>query len=368
MSGGYSMEKEQASISKSSRSKWQLFEVIGILLVFGSLILLLFAPNSLSALFDTIIKEVKPIVVDIFLTSEVGIAIIVSVIVGRILERLGFTDGLIRLFVPIMKWFKINPSVIIPSVYNILGDINAAGKISGPILVKANATKAEQKIAVATMIQSPQSFATFVLGLIALSAFNINAFPLVILSIFVPIIVVPFLLSRTIYRDTKKVELEELPRFTPTTKFLQTIFSSAKEGVELLFLIIIPAVAAVFFFIGALKFIGVWDVIESSLSSVLTFLSIEPATGIVSILAAPTLAVAQLADLASTIDPRLIVGSFVLANSGLPLSVIFGQVPATWAETSSLNERETLEAAIIGMILRFITACVLGYFLTPFLV
>ena len=46
------MEKEQASISKSTRSKWQLFEVIGILLVFGSLILLLFAPNSLSALFD----------------------------------------------------------------------------------------------------------------------------------------------------------------------------------------------------------------------------------------------------------------------------------------------------------------------------
>lgn len=54
------------------------------------------------------------------------------------------------------------------------------------------------------------------------------------------------------------VELEELPRFTPTTGFFQTIFASAKEGAELLFLIIIPAVAAVFFFIGPLKFIGVW--------------------------------------------------------------------------------------------------------------
>ena len=362
------MEKNQAPIPKTTRSKWQLFEVIGMLLVFGSLFLLLFAPHSLSELFNTIIKEVKPIVVDIFLTSEVGIAIIVSVIVGRLLERLGFTDGLIRIFVPIMKWFKINPSVIIPSVYNILGDINAAGKISGPILVKAKATKAEQKIAVATMIQSPQSFATFVLGLIALTAFNITAFPLVILSIFVPIIVVPFILSRTIYRDTKKVDLEDLPRFTPNTRFLQTIFSSAKEGAELLFLIIIPAVAAVFFFIGALKFMGVWSLIESSLSSMLTYLSIEPSSGIVSILAAPTLAVAQLADLASTIDPRLVVGSFVLANSGLPLSVIFGQVPVTWAESSGLIEREVFGAAIIGMVLRFITACVLGYFLTPFLV
>ncbi|MCM3768702.1 hypothetical protein [Neobacillus niacini] len=362
------MEKEQARTAKTARSRWQLIEIIGILLVFSSLVVLLFAPNSLSKLFDTMIKEVKPVVVDIFLTSEVGIAIIVSVVVGRLLERLGFTDGLIRLFVPIMKWFKINPSVIIPSVYNILGDINAAGKISCPILVKANATKAEQKIAVATMIQSPQSFATFVLGLIALTAFGIRAFPLVILSIFMPIIVVPFLLSRTIYRDTKKVDIEELPRFTPNTRFLNTIFSSAKEGVELLFLIIIPAVAAVFFFIGALKFFGLWGPIESGLSSVLTLLSIEPGTGIVSILAAPTLAVAQLADLASTIDPRLIVGSFVLANSGLPLSVIFGQIPVTWAETSNLNEREALEAAIIGMVLRFITACVLGYFLTPFLV
>lgn len=351
-----------------SRKKWSTFEVVGILLVFLSLALLLFAPNSLSQLFDTMIKEVKPIVVDTFLTSEVGIAIIVSVIVGRLLERLGFTDGLIRLFVPIMKWFKINPSVIIPSVYNILGDINAAGKIAGPILVKANATKAEQKIAVATMIQSPQSFATFVLGLIALAAFGINAFPLVILSIFIPIILVPWILSKTLYRDTQKVELDALPRFTPKTRMLDTIFSSAKEGVELLFLTIIPAVAVVFFFIGMFKFLGIWSPIETGMASILTFLSIEPSTGIVSVLAAPTLAVAQLAEVASNIPPSLIVGSFVLANSGLPLSVIFGQVPVTWAQSSGLNEKEVLGAAIVGMIIRIITACLLGYFLTPLLV
>ncbi|WP_318618040.1 hypothetical protein [Sporosarcina sp. YIM B06819] len=364
------MDKKQTIYSKgkSPRSKWYPFEVIGVLLVCMSLIILLFAPNSLAQFFNTIIGEVKLIVVDVFLTSEVGVAIIVSVIFGRLLERLGFTDGLIRLFVPVMKWLKINPAVIIPSVYNILGDINAAGKISGPILVKARATKAEQKIAIATMIQSPQSFATLVLGLITLSIFGIQAFPLVVFSIFLPIIVVPFILSKTIYRDTKRVELEHLPRFTPKTKFLQTIFSSAKEGVELLLLIIIPAVAAVFFFIGALKFFGIWSVIESSLSSFLTFISIEPTTGIISILAAPTLAVAQLAEVASTVDPRLIVGSFVLANSGLPLSVIFGQIPVTWAETSDLNEKEALKAALIGLLFRFVTAWVLAAFLTPFLV
>lgn len=352
----------------NNRKKWSAYEIVGLLIVIASLFLLLFVPNSLSQLFDTMIKEVKPVIIDIFLTGEVGVAIIVSVIIGRMLERLGFTDGLIRIFLPVMSWFKINPSVIVPSVYNILGDINAAGKIAGPILVKAKATIAEQKIAVATMIQSPQSFATFVLGLIALSVFGINAFPLVILSIFAPLIIVPYLLSRTLYRDTKKVTLTELPRFTPNTRFLQTIFSSAKEGATLLFLIIIPAVAVVFFFIGALKFFGAWGPIESSLASFLTLISVEPNTGIISILAAPTLAVAQLTELATNIDPRLIVGSFVLANSGFPLSVIFGQVPVTWAESSSLNERQVLEAAIIGMVLRIITACVLGYFLTPFLV
>lgn len=364
------MKKQQVPISKTKtpRIKWSLYEVIGVLLVFTSLILLLFVPHSLSNFFNTVINEVKPVVVDIFLTSEVGIAIIVSVIFGRLLERLGFTDGLIRLFAPIMKWLKINPAVIIPSAYNILGDINAAGKISGPILVKARATKSEQKIAVATMVQSPQSFATLVLGLIALSVFDIQAFPLIVLSIFLPIIVVPFILSQTIYRDTREVELKELPRFTPKTRFLDTLFSAAKEGAELLFLIIIPAVAAVFFFIGALKFMGVWGAIESSLSTVLILMGIEPATGIISILAAPTLAVAQLAELASTVDPRLIVGSFVLANSGLPLSVIFGQVPVTWAGISSLNEKEVVKAAIIGIIIRLMTACILAYYLTPFLV
>lgn len=351
-----------------SRKNWTPTEVIGLIIVLTALIALLFTPNSLSQLFDLTINEVFNVVVPIFLTGTVGIAIIVSVILGRILERLGFTDGLIRLFVPIMKWMRINPTVIIPSIYNILGDINAAGKIAAPVLLKANTTKDEQKIAVATMIQSPQSFATFVLGLLALTAAGISLFPIIILSIFVPLVVVPFILSKTIYRNTRKVYLHELPRFTPKTKPLETLFQSAKEGTELLLLIIIPAVAAVFFIIGILKFIGVWEFINSVLSVTLTYLSIDPASGIVSILAAPTLAVAQLAEYASTIPPGLVVGSFVIANSGLPLSVIFGQMPSTWRECSSLKEKEVIEAALIGLVIRFATAWFLGFVVTPLLV
>lgn len=228
-------------LDKNSRKKWRGIEIVGLALVIISFITLLVSPESISGLFDSITKQVFPIVVDVFLLSEVGVAIIISVIVGRILERLGFTDALIRIFIPIMKIFKVNPSVIIPSVYNVLGDINAAGAISGPVLKKARATKAEQKIAIATMIQSPQSFATLVIGIVALTKFGISALPLVLISVFLPIVLVPIILSKTVYRDTKAVELEELPRFTPETKLLDTIFSSAKEGAYLLFLVIIPA-------------------------------------------------------------------------------------------------------------------------------
>src|SRR5699024_5857013 len=153
------------------------------------------------------------------------------------------------------------------------GDINAAGKITGMVLVNAYATKSKQKLAVATMVQSLQSFETFVLGLMALSVFNINAFPLIILAIFELYSVLPFILKMTIYRDTNKITLYELPRFTPNTSFLNTIFSSAKEGTRVLFLVIIPAVVVVFILIGILRFAGIWQPIETGMASLFTMLS-----------------------------------------------------------------------------------------------
>lgn len=354
--------------SPSTRYKWAAIEIIGLLILITSMILLFVAPDMLSGLFNAIVGKVFPVVVDVFLTSEVGIAIVASVILGRILERLGFTDAMIRIFVPLMKLIRVNPSVIVPSIYNILGDVNAAGKIAGPIMKQANATKAEQKIAIATMVQSQQSFATFLIGLIALTALGIQVFPIIMLTIFVPLVLVPFVLSRTIYRDTKAVKLDELPRFTPKTTFLKTIFDSSREGIELLLLVVIPAVAVVFAIIGVLEFAGIWKSIESSLGVMLSALSIHPDTGILSILVSPTLAMAELGKLAATIDPRLAVGSFVLASSGLPLSVIFGQIPATWASTAGLNEREAMGAAAIGIAMRLVTALIIGYFITPLVV
>ena len=349
------------------KRKWTRIEFVGVALVVSSLLVLLISPGTLAGLFNSVVDRVFPTVVNVFLTGTVGVAIIVSVIIGRALERLGFTDALMRLFIPITKLMKINSSVVIPSIYNILGDINAAGKIAGPILVRSGATKDEQKIAVATMVQSQQSFSTFMLGLVALTAVGVNAFVIVVLAVFIPVIFVPWLLSKTIYRNTKAVKLEDLPRFTPETRFLPTLFNAAREGAELLFLLIIPAVAVVFAVIGVLDYIGIWSSIESGLSSVLLALNIDPETGILSILASPTLAMGTLAETAASLDPRLVIGSFILASSGLPLSTVFGQIPVIWAANSDLTEKEAMGAAALGIAMRLITAFLLVMILSPIL-
>ena len=301
----------------------------------------------------------------LFITQSLGVAIICSVMMGRILERLGFTDALMRAFMPIARLMGINPAVIIPSVYNILGDINAAGKISGPILVKAGATKDEKKIAICTMVQSQQSFSTFMFGLLALTAVGVRVWPIVLIAIFLPLILVPLILKLTIWRDTKAVELTDVPSFTPNTPALATIFGAAGEGAKILFLLIVPAIAAVFAIIGALDYIGVWTYIEKGLTVALNALAIDPTTGMISILSSPTLAMSKLKDVAAGMDPRFVVGSFVLAASGFPLSVIFGQIPAIWSESAGLTHGEAMGAAVIGVVMRLLTAGFIALVLTP---
>ncbi|RXT15538.1 hypothetical protein EIZ39_04190 [Ammoniphilus sp. CFH 90114] len=342
-------------------------EYVGMALV-GMLVLVLFAkPEWIGGAFTAMLDKVKPIVVDVFLTGSVGVAIILSVMTGRLLERLGFTDALMRLFVPLTKKIGVNPAVVVPGVYNILGDINAAGRIGGPILKQARATKDEQKIAIAAMVQSQQSFSCFMLGLIALSAAGINAFPVVILTIFAPLVLVPWILSKTLWRDTRPVPLKDLPSFTPDRPFFPTLFNGAKEGAELLFLLVIPAVAVIFGIIGLLDYIGIWASIEAAMSTVLGWIGVHPQTGITAIMASPTLAMAQLKDIAATLDPRLVVGAFVLAASGLPLSDIFGQIPAIWSANSELSPKEALQAAVLGMVMRLVTVAIIAFGLTPFL-
>jgi hypothetical protein len=352
-------------LSKQVKRPLTNAEITGFVVLALALIGLFINPGFIGGVFDAMVNRVKSVVVNVYLTGTLAVAIITSVMMGRILERLGLTDALLRIFMPVASWLGLNPAVVVPGVYNILGDINAAGRISGPVLKKAGATKDEQKIAVATMVNSQQSFSTFMLGLIALTAAGIWAFPVVIVAILGPLVLVPLLLSKTIYRSTKRVEVDELPSFTPKIGALQTVFGGAREGAELVFLLIIPAAAVIFAIIGALDYIGVWAGIEQGLTSLLSSLSIDPKTGILSVLASPTLAMNTLKDTAATLAPKLVMGSFVLAASGLPLQVVFGQVPAVWAANSDLNEKEAMAAAVIGTVLRIVTAVAMAVLVTP---
>lgn len=343
-------------------------EYVGLILVFASLLGLFFAPGAIAGFFNSMVNRVFPIVVTTTLTGTLGVAIICSVLMGRILERLGFTDALMRIFLPVTRWINVNTAILIPAIYNILGDINAAGRIAGPILMKAGATKDEQKIAITTMMQSQQSFSTFMFGLIALTAVGVNAAIVTVVALFLPLIIVPWLLKVTIWRNTKHVSLDEMPSFTPETAPLNTLFAATREGAELVFLLIIPAYAAVFAAIGALDYIGVWKPIEAGLTAMLGVLSIDPASGMTSILASPTLAMSQLKDVAAGMNPKLVTGSFVLAASGLPLSVMFAQIPVIWSGCTDLTAQEAMNAAILGAVMRLITAGAVAMLLTPLLV
>lgn len=338
------------------KRKIEPIEYVGLFLVAFSFLMLVVNPGGIGNLFNNMFNHAAPIIIKVYITGSIGIAIIISVTMGRLLERLGFTDALMRIFVPLMKVIGVNAAVAVPSVYNILGDINAAGRIGGPILKKSKATKDEQKIAIATMMQSQSSFAIFVFGLIALNAAKVSVWVVVFLAVFLPVLLTPLLLRLTIWRDTKAVSLEDLPRFTPETGFLPTIFNAAKEGAELLFLLIIPSCAVVFAAIGALDHFGLWTGIQAGINTMLNAFNIHAETGSVSILVGGSLAMAQLKEIAATIAPPLVVGSYILASSGFPLQVIFGQIPAIWSGCTDLTEREAMTAAIIGAVIKVLTA------------
>lgn len=350
-------------MSSEKKREVTKIEFVGIVLVIFSLGMLFYNASAVGALFNAMFNRAFKTVVPVYVTGSIGCAIIISVTMGRLLERLGFTDALMRMFVPLMKYIGVNACVAIPVIYNILGDVNAAGRISSPIFKKAGATKDEQKIGIATLMQAPCSFSILIFGIIAMTTANVRVFVVLVASYFLPVLLVPLLLRVTIWRDCKAVSLHEMPVFTPDTPFLSTVFGAAREGAELLFLLIIPACAVIFAAIGALEFFGVWQPFEAVLSRMLTAMNIEPESGVVSILAGGSLALAQIKDIAMNFTPQMVVGSFILASSGFPLQVIFGQVPIIWTASTDLNHKECIVAASIGAVIRLLTAALFATFL-----
>lgn len=355
--------------SKVTTRKMERIEYVGLVLVVLTMLGLLFWADRIASVFDAMFNNAYKIFGFYITERNLGAAIIVSVMTGRLIERLGFTDALMRIFVPIMKYIRVNSAIVVGVIYNILGDVNAAGRIAAPVLMEARATKDEQKIAIATMCQAPCSFSIIVLGILALSLAGIKVFPVIIVAVFVPIVLVPLLL-RLIWRDTKAVTINELPRFTPSTSFINTIFGAAQEGARLVFLFIIPAGVVIFALIGALEFFGVWGPFQNSLHTFLTYIGIEPETGTLTIITSNTLAMSTLAEMLreTPIVPKLVLGSFVLANSAFPLQVPFGQIPAVWAPVTDLTEGECMKAAVIGCVIRLVYAIICAIFLTPLVI
>lgn len=336
-------------------------EIIGLIIFIVSMLILFIRPSIIGDMFNRMFDRTYPIAVTLYLASKVMPAIVISVTVGRLLERLGFTDILMRIFVPIMKYVGVNASIAVPAIYNILGDVNAAGRIAAPIIRQSGATKDEQKIAIATIMQGPSSFSILVFGITALAAANVNVFIVFLLSLFLPVVAVPLILRLTIWRNTKPIDLSDVPMFTPVDKpILTTIYAGAREGAEVLFLLIIPACCVVFAAIGVLDYIGIWPYIEGAIKSLLLACKIEPDSGLYSVLAGGTLGMVELNKVIADTPAALAVGSFVLAASS-PLQVIFGQIPIIWSGPTDLSEGECIVAASVGFVIRLLTAAGFAY-------
>lgn len=368
------METNKPTVETAQqRKKWAPIEWVGLAVFIGILACVFFFHDQFSGVFAQMFtRAYKIFEFYLFGASKLGAAIVVSVMTGRILERCGMTDALMRIFLPIMKYLKINAAVVVGIIYNILGDVNAAGRIAGPVVMKAGCTKDEQKIAIATLCNAPCSFSIVVLGIMSLSLAGVNPFPVMIVGLFLPIILVPALL-KLFWRDTKAADITELPRFTPSTSVMDTIFGSAREGAQLVFLFILPAGCAVFAMIGILEYFGIWQVITGSLGNWLEAIGIQGSTGVDTIVTAGTLAMNNLKGLLSpaTADvaegalfaiartpaiQKLVVGSFVLANSSWPIQVPLGQIPAVWGGVVDLKHGQIMWAAIVGCFIRLVYA------------
>ena len=66
-----------------------------------------------------------------------------------------------------------------------------------------------------------------------------------------------------------------------------------------------------------------------------------------------------------TVPTRIAIGSFIFGASGLPLQIPFAQIPAVWAESSDLSGSEAMGAAVVGLVIRTISAFALAWILTP---
>lgn len=356
------------NVSARPHLKWKKWERVGLVVFVLFMASMLFVPDQVAGVFDAMAQKCLDTVVKNWIVGATGVATIIAVMLGRILERLGLTDALIRIFRPISKLLKINPTFLIPGVYNFLGDVNAAGKISAPIMMKAKATKDEIKIAVCTMIQFPPTFASFMLGISCLAAAGINAFGVLIFSVFIPLILVPLILRHTIYRNCRYEDISEIPSFTPEKGALDTVFGGAIEGAQVLFLTIVPIACAMFSIIATLEYFNIWPYIEKGLYALCQLCCIEPESGIVSMIVAATVGFPMLTDMirsAVEIAPGMVIATFMLGTSSFPITLPLSNIPLIWSQATGISQAELLRCCLLGLVFRFASCAIVGHLIAP---
>ena len=361
-------EKARSADSPNKPQGFGKWGKIGLVVLVVFLAALLFIPDQVSGLFDAMSQRALNTVVSNWIVGATGVATIIAVMTGRILERLGMTDALIHLFRPISKLLNINPTFMIGGVYNFLGDANAAGKISAPIMRKANATEDEIKIAVATMFQFPPTFASFMLGISLLSVAGVNAFVVLIFSVFLPLFLCPLLLRFTIYRKCRYVEVNDIPSFTPTTNAMDTIFGSAIEGAHTLYLNIVPVACAMFAIIATLEYFNVWPYIQEALYALCRLCSIDPESGVMNMIVAATVGFPELTQRildGEIISKGVVVATFMLGTSSFPITLPLAILPRLWSEATGVKQSKLLLACIVGIAFRFASCAVVGHLIAP---
>ncbi len=183
--------------------KWVTMDVVGLLVTVIAVLGLLFFSPQICGAFAFVFEQTHAQSVEVFLgAGGVAGAVIASVCTGRILERFGVSDGLTKLIMPFAKVVRVNPTVFLPVIYNVLGDATAAVRITFPSLRKAGCTRDEMKIAIATMVNAPTAFSTMMTGMVMLGLAGINTVPVLLMNLIFPVFVVPAV-CKLWWRNTK---------------------------------------------------------------------------------------------------------------------------------------------------------------------
>lgn len=356
----------------SSRIAWDKISILGVILFLLFMIALLLIPEHVAGLFTAMANKAFTNGFSIYIMTNVGAGIVVSVVIGRLLERGGVTDGLIKLFTPFAKVLKINPTTLVPGIYNFLGDVNAAGRITAPIMQNAKATTDEKKIAIATMLQLPPAFGAFLYGIKLLAVGEINAFIVVVLGCLVPLFLVPLVLRYTIYRKCEYRDvMSEIPSFTPRGKnIVDTIFDGAIEGADVLIRLILPTTCAIFAVVAALEYFSVWPYVEKVFMALFELCNIEPTTGMRTLLISGAVgqpALIELIEAGTVVSAKSVVASMMFGSACMQFVLPLCQVPIVWKKGTDLTFGQAIQASLVSWVLRMIWIALVSYLIVPVL-